>query len=263
MDPDGPDAPCSEQRQGGAMNTLGRRAFLKLFCAGGAALSVLHAGEALAAETGAGPRYAMVIDLRRCVGCQSCTVSCSVENRAPLGRFRTTVGEYAVRDARADRMFIAPVPRLCNHCAQPACLKVCPVRATTQRPDGIVVIDAGKCIGCGFCVQACPYGARFLNHETRTADKCTFCAHRIATGLLPACVENCVGGARIFGDMNAPGSLIRRTLEHNKDALAVLYPEKGTKPSVYYLGLDAFFVSAANAAAPMAGRDLRAGGSHV
>jgi tetrathionate reductase subunit B len=248
---------------------MDRRAFLKLFCSGAAGLTLLDASEALA-QTGAsgpgggnGPRYGMLIDLRHCVGCQSCTVSCSVENHAPLGRFRTTVGEYVVHDQKDGRPLVAPVPRLCNHCTEPACLDVCPVRATYKRPDGIVVIDATKCIGCGFCVQACPYGARFLNHETKTADKCTFCAHRIAAGLLPACVENCVGGARIFGDLNDPKSLARRTLDQYKGQIAVLYPEKHTKPSVYYLGLDSFFISAASVAEPLANRNLRAGGPHA
>lgn len=246
---------------------MDRRSFLKLFCTGGAAIGFLAADEALAAaslpESATGPRYVMLIDLKRCVGCQACTVSCSVENRAPLGRFRTTVGEYVLRDEAAGRSFVAPVPRLCNHCAEPACLRVCPVRATYQRPDGVVVVDGSKCLGCGFCVQACPYGARFLNHETKTADKCTFCLHRVGAGLLPACVEGCVGGARMFGDLNDSASLVRRTLESSKDELAVLYPEKGTKPAVYYLGLDSSFVSASSVAAPIAGRDLRAGGSHV
>ena len=242
---------------------MDRRSFLKLLGLGGATVGTLDACEVLAAQAGKGPRYAMVVDLRRCVGCQSCTVSCGLENRAPIGNFRTTVGEYVVRDAGSTRSLIASLPRLCNHCEKPACIPVCPVKATFQRPDGIVVIDATKCLGCGFCVQACPYGARFLNHETRTADKCTFCVHRIAAGLLPACVENCVGGARRFGDMNDPESLVHKMLADYEGSLAVLYPEKKTEPHVYYLGLDAFFVSAADVAAPMPYRDLREGGTHV
>jgi tetrathionate reductase subunit B len=243
---------------------MDRRSFLKFLGLGGAAASVLDAGEALAAaDGGQGPRYAMVVDLRRCVGCQSCTVSCGLENRTPAGDFRTTVGEYAIRDTGSQRTAIASLPRLCNHCEQPACIPVCPVRATYQRPDGIVVVDGGKCLGCGFCVQACPYGARFLNHETKTADKCTFCAHRIVVGLLPACVENCVGGARRFGDLKNPESLVARMLREYDGALAVLYPEKKTRPAVYYLGLDHYFTRAADVAAPMPYRDLREGGAHA
>lgn len=244
-------------------DAMDRRSFLKLLGLGGASVGVLNAADVLAAAPGQGPRYAMVVDLRRCVGCQSCTVSCGLENRTPVGDFRTTVGEYVVRDAAASPPLVASLPRLCNHCEKPACIPVCPVGATRQRDDGIVVIDATKCLGCGFCVQACPYGARFLNHETKTADKCTFCAHRLAAGLLPACVENCVGGARRFGDMHNPDSLVAKMLRDYDGRLAVLYPEKKTKPSVYYLGLDPFFVSAADVAAPMPYRDLRLGGTHA
>ncbi|MDK6864234.1 4Fe-4S dicluster domain-containing protein, partial [Nosocomiicoccus ampullae] len=77
------------------------------------------------------------------------------------------------------------LPRLCNHCDEPPCVPVCPVQATFQRKDGIVVIDNERCVGCAYCVQACPYDARFINHSTQTADKCTFCAHRLEVGLLP------------------------------------------------------------------------------
>src|SRR3546814_4406200 len=94
------------------------------------------------------------------------------------------------------------LPRLCNHCDTPPCVPVCPVQATFQREDGIVLVDNERCVGCGYCVQACPYDARFVNHETKTADKCTFCEHRLEAGLLPACVESCVGGARVIGDLN-------------------------------------------------------------
>jgi tetrathionate reductase subunit B len=106
------------------------------------------------------------------------------------------------------------LPRLCNHCDNPPCIPVCPVSATYKREDGIVAVDGDRCVGCAYCVQACPYDARFINHETNKADKCTFCAHRVDAGLLPACVETCVGGARIFGDINdAEGELARRLKE--------------------------------------------------
>lgn len=203
---------------------------------------------------GRGPRYGMLIDLKRCVGCQACTVSCCMENTVPQGEFRTSVGEYALTPPGEERMYIAPLPRLCNHCKNPPCLPVCPVRATYQHDNGIVVVDAKVCIGCGFCVQACPYDARFLNRQTRTADKCTFCAHRLEAGLLPVCVESCVGGARLFGDLNAPHSLLRCTLDAHKNDIKVLYPEKGTEPFVFYLHLDEVFVRAASVAQPMSPR---------
>ncbi|MFB0593687.1 sulfate reduction electron transfer complex DsrMKJOP subunit DsrO [Aeromonas hydrophila] len=190
-------------------------------------------------------RYGMLIDLRRCVGCQACTVACTIENQPPLGQFRTTVSQYEVSDVAALEApaSLLMLPRLCNHCAEPACLDVCPTGATFQRDDGIVVVNNDWCVGCGYCVQACPYDARFINHETNTADKCTFCAHRLEAGLLPACVESCVGEARIIGDLNDPKSRISRLLREHEPALKVLKPEANTQPRVFYLGMDEAFVS--------------------
>jgi len=226
-----------------------RRLFLSLCCAGAGAFMP---GQAQAAATGV-IRYAMLVDVRRCVGCQSCTVSCGVENAVPLGEFRTSVGEYAMEGEpeKGRQPALAVVPRLCNHCEKPACVPVCPVGATFRRDDGLILIDANVCIGCGFCVQACPYGARFLNKQTHTADKCTFCAHRIEAGLLPACVENCVGGARIFGDMRDANSPIRRVLDGYGMKVATLYPEKSTQPSIFYIGLDGFFIHAGSIPEPL------------
>lgn len=240
-----------------------RRSFLHLACLGGISLAAPGFGALPAAQKGRSPRYGMLIDVKKCVGCQSCTVSCCMENAVPPGDFRTSVGEYALVPKGEKGLYPAPLPRLCNHCEKAACLPVCPVKATYRRADGIVVINAETCIGCGFCVQACPYGARFLNRQTRTADKCTFCAHRLATGLLPACVESCVGGARVFGELNAPESLIRRTLEAQKGDVKVLYPEKGTEPCVFYLHLDEVFVPASSVAQPMSPRLPHKEGSNV
>lgn len=237
-----------------------RRTFLSL--AGLSGLGLL-APSPTGAKSRSGPRYGMLIDLKKCVGCQSCAVSCSLENAVPPGAFRTSVGEYALRPEDAPTPFVAPLPRLCNHCEQAACLPVCPVRATYRREDGIVVIDATQCLGCGFCVQACPYGARFLNRVTRTADKCTFCAHRLRAGLLPVCVESCVGGARMFGDLHDPHSLIRRELDAHQGETRVLYPEKGTEPRVFYLHLDQVFASASSIAEPMPLRTVPGGNSHA
>ncbi|WP_457648382.1 4Fe-4S dicluster domain-containing protein [Profundibacter sp.] len=138
-------------------------------------------------------------------------------------------------------MALDTLPRLCNHCDNPPCVPVCPVQATFQREDGIVVVDADKCVGCAYCVQACPYDARFINPKTNIADKCTFCVHRVEAGLLPACVETCTGGARIFGDMNDPDSEISKVLAEAGDAVKVLRPEMGTDPHVYYIGLETAF----------------------
>lgn len=179
-------------------------------------------------------RWTMIVDLRRCVGCQSCTVSCAVENRVPEGSFRTVVSDYEIVRAGAPRRIA--LPRLCNHCETPACTTVCPTEATYRRRDGVVVVNNARCVGCAACVQACPYEGRFINRETGTADKCSLCAHRIDRGLVPACVATCVGGARVFGDLNDPASAVS-TLAREQPLLA-LEPAFGTRPRVLYVGLD-------------------------
>ncbi len=186
------------------------------------------------------PRWAMVMDLRKCIGCQACTVACAMENNLPEGAYRTQVPIYEVDSAYGP--VPAMLPRLCNHCDNPPCVPVCPVNATFQTDDGLVLIDHDRCVGCGYCVQACPYEARYLNHDTGTADKCTFCVQRLEAGLLPACVETCVGGARVFGDMRDPDSVVSRLIaEHETRSLA---PQAGARPQVFYIGLDDRLVSA-------------------
>ncbi len=226
-----------------------RRGFLKniaTLTAGAALVPLAEAGmgDQPARREGDGQkRYGMLIDLRRCIGCQACTVSCSVENQMPPGQFRTTVRQYQVVEQKTGRATNVVLPRLCNHCDNPPCIPVCPVQATFQREDGIVVVDNKRCVGCAYCVQACPYEARFINHDTGTADKCNFCAHRLEAGLLPGCVESCVGGARIIGDLKDPNSTIVKMLAAHKSQIKVLKPEQGTVPQVFYLGLDDAFVS--------------------
>ena len=216
-----------------------RRAFLQ-------AIPVVTAGLALPATAHAAPskhHWAMLVDVRKCIGCQACTVACIMENAVPENSFRTIVSTYVVQQETEGRATAGTymLPRLCNHCENPPCVPVCPVGATFKRDDGIVVVNGDRCVGCAYCVQACPYDARFINHETNKADKCTFCAHRVDAGLLPACVETCVGGARIFGDLNDADGPLRRNLDtakKNGDAVKVLKPEAGTRPNVLYIGLD-------------------------
>ena len=193
--------------------------------------------------------WVMVMDLRKCVGCQSCTVACKSENNVPLGVYRTWVDVYqegkTVPDPAGDIVVdgqryqmdvnVMNVPKLCNHCDDPPCVEVCPVKATYKREDGIVLVDPEVCIGCATCINACPYGARYMNPVSHTADKCTFCVERVDQGLLPACVLSCVGRARVFGDANDPQSEVSRLLADYPHV--VRHAEFGTEPQVFYIGM--------------------------
>jgi Fe-S-cluster-containing dehydrogenase component len=136
------------------------------------------------------------------------------------------------------------VPKLCNQCDDSPCSQVCPVGATYKTRDGIVLVNQNRCIGCRYCVQACPYGMRYLvpkgkvtpTGQAGVADKCTWCYHRITKGMMPACVEACPVGARIFGDLNDPESEVSKILA--KERVQVLKPELGTEPKLKYIGLD-------------------------
>jgi len=128
------------------------------------------------------------------------------------------------------------VAKLCNQCEKPSCVQVCPTGATYKAVDGPVLIDTKYCIGCQYCVQACPYGARSLNHVRGTAEKCNWCYHRITKGLQPACVEVCPTGTRIFGDRLDPESPVSQFIRNNK--VNVLQPAMGNYPNVFYKGID-------------------------
>jgi len=237
------------------MDTTKRR-FISAITAGAAIIPVSGIGTATASTVirnnqspdrkgQTGKRYAMVVDLRKCVGCQACTVGCSVENQMPIGQFRTTVKQYEVTlddgSTTTQNVKAFTLPRLCNHCENPPCVAVCPVQATFQRDDGIVMVDNSRCVACAYCVQACPYDARVINHDTLTADKCTFCAHRLEKGLLPACVETCVGGARVIGDLKDPNSKVSQLIAEHGDDIKVLKPNENTQPHVFYIGMNERF----------------------
>jgi tetrathionate reductase subunit B len=182
-----------------------------------------------------GKQYGMVVDVRRCIGCHACTVACKSEYDVPLGVNRNWV-EYVEKGVypNVSRSFL---PRMCNHCSEPPCVPVCPTNATYKRQqDGIVVVDQGLCIGCKYCIQACPYEARFLNPVTGWADKCDFCVHRVSKGLDPSCVNSCVGDALIFGNLADPESEVSKLIARNR--VTVLRREMGTFPNVFYIAAD-------------------------
>lgn len=179
-------------------------------------------------------RYGMVIDLERCVGCHACTISCKMENDVPEGCFNTWVEEWDTGEY--PKVARVKLPKLCNHCIDAPCTKACPVNATFAVEGGIVVVDDEKCIGCGACVSACPYDARYMNEETKKAGKCTFCIQRTEAGLLPACVSTCISHARFFGDFNDPESEVSKMIVANK--MKGLKEDLGLDLSVAYIGLD-------------------------
>ncbi len=151
--------------------------------------------------------YAIATDLNRCVGCLACTVACKTVNDVPIGAFWNKVlriGPNPKPEGSGNfpdiEMYFLPVG--CQHCENPECVKVCPTSASYVREDGTVQIDKEKCIGCQFCVMACPYEVRYLNEEERVVEKCTLCEQKIAQGELPQCVMQCGGRARYFGDLD-------------------------------------------------------------
>jgi len=175
--------------------------------------------------------YGFVIDQGKCIGCHACTTACKSENQVPLGVNRTWV-KYVETGAYPDVRRRFQVTR-CNHCANPPCVRICPVTAMYQRDDGIVEFDPSICIGCKSCMQACPYDSIYLDPETDTAAKCTFCAHRLDVGLEPACVVVCPEHAIIAGDMNDPASEISHVLATAQTT--VRKPEQGTGPKLFYI----------------------------
>jgi len=199
------------------------------------------------------PRYTMIIELDRCVGCDACIVACKSENAAPGGLVYDPVRPFETQfNGVAKTMFL---PLLCMHCDDAPCIKACPSRALRKRDDGIVIVNEDLCCGFRACVTACPYGAiqvpkeheifgsgRFTpldryalsRHSLNVAQKCNLCSHRIDAGRLqPACVEVCPTECRIFGDANDPDGPIAKLLE--KGPAIKLRLDAKSKPSVSYI----------------------------
>ncbi|MFC1874408.1 4Fe-4S dicluster domain-containing protein [Chloroflexota bacterium] len=212
-------------------------------------------------------RYGMVIDLNKCVGCYACVIKCKQEHFLPPGMEwgRVLMSETGTYPSTTKHMY----PVLCNHCEEPACVRACPTNATQQREDGIVHIDQNKCVGCRYCLIACPYQVRsFYAHEkeyfpgqglteferigaklyplqTGVVLKCDFCLERVDEGLekglrpgvdleaTPACVNICPAKARFFGDLDDPDCTAAKLIREKR--AVQLHPEYGTDPSVYYV----------------------------
>ena len=221
-------------------------------------------------------KWAMVIDQDRCIGCWSCSVACKSNNNVPLGmwwnRILTVAEDPTGLDVTATggidepvgeypNLALAYLPVNCFHCENPPCTQVCPVAATYVREDGIVMVDWDRCIGCRYCMIACPYNMRVFNWsvpeqvpankptDTGTTyhvgspaapprpkgvvEKCDFCYQRVDNGMQPFCIEVCPGRARVFGDLNDPNSEVSQLLAHA--SVTQVRPDFGTKPKVYYI----------------------------
>ena len=217
-------------------------------------------------------RYGMAIDLKRCVGCQSCATACKIANNLPKNitynpvytkgdtdpdAFGAAVAQGAIANDNAGGVFpnctLSFLPVQCQHCEKPACLPVCPTGATQKREDGIVWVDDSLCIGCRACIMACPYdNVRMMNetepeyyldvvvgeadaptHQKGTVEKCTFCHNLIDRGEVPACMQLCLAGARFWGDLDDPESDVSKAIEGR--AYRKLREGAGTAPNVFYL----------------------------
>jgi tetrathionate reductase subunit B len=268
--------PEEPQRPREESEVVSRRDFLKItgLAVAGAlipltALELLTPARVKAMQADPALRWVFLVDATKCVGCGFCVKACKLENEVPYdaNASRTWVERYvltkdghtyadspkAARDGFTTPQIdlgegnfadVKPgdiekayfVPKLCNQCQNPPCVQVCPVGATYQTPDGVALVDRTWCIGCGYCIMSCPYGARFFHPVYHTAEKCTFCYHRIKKGLAPACVQACPFGVRQIGNFKDPNDPVTKII--NTQRVSVLKPEYGTNPQAFYIGLD-------------------------
>ena len=184
-----------------------------------------------------GKKFGWFIDTRRCFGCHGCEVSCKAENDVPLGHFiRQTFYKDVGNYPKVARMFL---PMSCQHCEDAPCLKACPTGAISKGIGGSVIIDYSTCDGSGDCVNACPYGAIYLDPQKDQAVKCHNCYHRLEHDMQPACATTCPADAIYFGDLNDPESSVSRALNKASETdlpLVQLRTEKDTKPRMWFAG---------------------------
>jgi Fe-S-cluster-containing dehydrogenase component/formate-dependent nitrite reductase membrane component NrfD len=203
------------------------------------------------------PKFAFVIDNRKCIGCHACTVACKSEHQVPVGVDRTWV-KYIEKGTFPNNRRFFTVMR-CNHCEWAPCVSICPVTALHKRGDGVVDFNSDRCIGCKACMQACPYDALYIDPATHTAAKCNFCTHRLEMGLQPSCVVVCPEQAIIAGDMDDPSSEISHLLDRHP--VQVRKPEKETRPKLFYIEADE--ASLVPTRAPADGRGMWSRGAFV
>lgn len=176
------------------------------------------------------PRYGMVINTKRCVGCADCVVACKTENNVPDGFCR----DWIVQDVRGafPNLQMEIRSERCNHCENAPCVRCCPTGASYIADGGIVLVNHDECTGCKACIASCPYDARFV-HPEGYVDKCTFCIHRVKQGLDPACVAVCPTKCMYFGDFDDPNSAVSKLIASRPNH--ALIPEAGTQPKIFYL----------------------------
>ncbi|MCA5929550.1 4Fe-4S dicluster domain-containing protein [Pectobacterium versatile] len=179
-------------------------------------------------------KYGLLHNEMRCIGCKACIKACKETNSVPDGVTRLdilqTVDIPAVEKTRAIKQFFR---KSCQHCENPPCVAVCPTGASFKDAlTGIVDVNDKRCVGCSYCIAACPYHVRFINPVTKTADKCNFCREtNLAAGKQPACVEICPTKALVFGDLNDPESNIAKMIASNATYRSKVY--LGTEPQLY------------------------------
>jgi protein NrfC len=182
------------------------------------------------------PHYGMVIRQGLCIDCERCIEACNQANAVPSYGYRTQILTQKAPNAIGRKLEF--IPALCNHCNTPPCVRGCPTHATYKdTQNGIVMMESEKCIGCKACLLACPYEARYFNHEKGASDKCDFCwESRLSKGeKTTACTGVCPSGARIFGDLSNPNHTVYRLVHQLEEMVWVLRPEAGAEPNVFYM----------------------------